>query len=585
MGVRHLDTYIRETVPGGFIRINIEDEIRMYFQKAGKTNPKPPIIVIDLITLYTPLSKYDRKGLYFGGRFNLAYTVIDELFGKLKGLGAKLVFFYDGPVPESKNETWCARQDRRYEEMLPLISAVDMGFDLTALMNYSPPLNFRYALKFIAKKYGELKVTMTHECDQELAAHATKVNALAIISNDSDFLIYEGSWKYWSSREIQLPTLVTMEYNRAALVRHLDLSFQQMPLLATLSGNDIMPFDVVKLLHYQLGYGDEFPKLARYIKALGNGPLNEVAIRNVLSTFTNSSTWFQQFQQSLNTYSVNINPQDGSTTGDLVQEALSKQESAFMYLLWLEKRLDVSIGLVDMRERDFGQDYGQLQISLIVRMAGIILFHRKPRQPTQCSIIIKTTHYEPHQAHSYPVVYPRDIETPTLLDLLSKDPVVLEDFQTVKYQLLAWIASDTLNPDKLREVPPQLRITVFSVYYLLDQKVLELFEADLLLQVAYDVAFETYDPKAVDYPRKIESRPFRLVFLYQTIYGLATKAYRLVGLDDENFRDDPPFDGVLFHKRYDDWSKGRCELEQIEEWRIYEELATQGSKLEKKRLV
>lgn len=580
MGVRHLDRFMRENVPGGCLRINIESEIRKYFQTAKTPNPPAPIIVIDLISLYTPLSQHDEKGVLFGGRFNLAYVAIDDFFAKLKSLGAKLEFFHDGPVQESKTETWCERQDGKYSNRLKLIEAVDAGTTVEELLSqYEIPSNVLYPLKHVAKKYGGFRLSMSRECDQELAAFATKARAFAVLSDDSDFLIYEGSWKYWSTRELELSTLFTMEFNRPALVEHLGLSFKQMPLFATLSGNHIMPYEVVRKFHITLGRSrDKFPNIGRYILDLPQKPLTEMGINSILRRVLNQGTvdkdLTERFQLSLDVYSVNIRPQVMNPTEDRVLQVLLVHDSPFMYQIWEGVPLDVSIGIVDMGRKDFGQNYARLQLFLIRRMAAIILFHRKPQRPTHCPIIIKMDHESPHQEHRVPIQYPRCLEIPSLAVMQSKEPVMVKHLRKVKFQLLSWIASDTVQHDRLRKIPQELRMTALTAYYLLEQRAIELFEADLFLQVAYDVTYDTYDYRSVVYPATIGSRPFRLIFLYQKIYALIAKAVCLVSLDGgDSVRNDPPFDGVLFHRYYDKFNDGQCDLGHIKDWRIYEDLA------------
>ncbi|XP_062564549.1 uncharacterized protein LOC134227219 isoform X2 [Armigeres subalbatus] len=539
--------------------------------------------VIDLFALFEPLGMHDQKGLFFGGRFNLAFVVIDKFFAKLTGLGAELVFFYDGPVNEPKSATWCNRQDKRYKDNLKLIEAIERGTDLRALMNkYKAPLNFGYPLRYAAQKHGKCIMTIGRECDQELVAYAIQVNALAIISEDSDYFIYEGSWRYWSARDLNLSTLRTTEFNRHTLVNYLGLNFKQMQLLGTLMGNDIMPHDAVKyfLKRYFRGV-NKFLDMAQYIRLFPFRKLNDNAVLTIFNDITNKivgKDLIQKFRRGLDTYSVKIQQLNFNPTADPLIEALIRRDSPFEYLIWGGKPLDVSMCIADMRQDDFGNDYAKLQIALISRMAGIILFHHKPQRPKQLPIIIKASHQEPHRVYTFPVKYPRDEATPTLLELLSKDQATQEKLRNIKFQLLSWTASDTLNPAELQKIPMQLRLTVFTLYCLLERHDLELFEADLFLQVAYDVSFQTYDIRAVEYPKAIKSRPYRLVFFYQKMFTYTAKAFRLVGLDDEdNFRDDPPLDGVLFHKRYDEWSQGQYGVDHIKEWRIYEGLLTDNN--------
>lgn len=50
-------------------------------------------------------------------------------------------------------------------------------------------------LRPIAVRYSEYHYSVNEECDLELAQYAHHHNALAVISNDTDFLIYEGRWQ------------------------------------------------------------------------------------------------------------------------------------------------------------------------------------------------------------------------------------------------------------------------------------------------------------------------------------------------------------------------------------------------------
>jgi hypothetical protein len=82
----------------------------------------------------------------------------------------------------------------------------------------------------------------------ETAAFATKNNALAVIADDSDYLIYKGNWRYWSARQLDLNDLSTMEYDRRALWDCLNLSEDQMKIFATIAGNDIIKYNEVQVI-------------------------------------------------------------------------------------------------------------------------------------------------------------------------------------------------------------------------------------------------------------------------------------------------------------------------------------------------
>ncbi|EAT47901.1 AAEL001015-PA [Aedes aegypti] len=572
MGVLHFDSFVRENVPNGIFHVDMEQEIRKYVDAAAA-----PMVVIDLISLYKPLSKYDQRALALGGRFKLAYSVISEFFERIKNLGVELVFFCYGSIQEQKDEGWRALQDARYIRNLKAFDDVDAGITVEEFTELHPNmLNFRFPLTNVAKKYGSLKLASRKSLERELATYANQHRALAIISCNSDFLVFEGSWRYWSSDQLKLPSLNTMEYNRSAIVDYLGLDFKQMPLFATLGGNKIMPYNIVKILHARLGTNrDKFYNIARFVRELPIAPLQEINILHILKLITNhdevDKQLVKQFQQSLDVYSSNTSVESVPPPRDPILSALSEDDSPFTYLIWQQKAPEVAIGHIDLR--DPGSDSAQLLISLIVRMAGIVLFHKEPHRPRHCSVIIKLDHMSSHQEHCFPVQYPPDVEPPTLPELLSRDPAEHLRLQDIKFHLLAWIISDTLQPDRLQQIPHPLRSTVYTLYYLIQHNALELFEADLFLQVAYDVVYKTYDPHSLEYPSVIKSRPYRMVFLYQKVYAWTWKAFRLLGINGGNhLQDGIAFDGVLLHKRYDEWSRGMYDLDRIKHMRIYEEL-------------
>lgn len=222
------------------------------------------------MSLYRPVCYADLPGLLCGGRFNQVAHLLEQFFKRLNQLGAKLVFFYDGPIQDTKYDTWTQRQDDKYIKMMEIIESVDRLSDLAWMANrfrQSIPNNTLYPVRQIAAKHGELMISIAKECDQELAAYANQVQAIAIISNDTDFMIYKGFWRYWSAKDINFDTLDTMEYNRLELVRKMGLSFKQMRLLATLGGNDIIRYEEVRHFHSKLGNPrQKFPRLADFVR-------------------------------------------------------------------------------------------------------------------------------------------------------------------------------------------------------------------------------------------------------------------------------------------------------------------------------
>lgn len=264
------------------------------------------------------------------------------------------------------------------------------------------------------------------------------------------------------------------------------------------------------------------------------------------------------------------------TNNPFEAELLSRHISLF-YQIWHSKNVECKPGVTDLRQQELGEQVPELKLSLMLRMGGIILNQRQMEgDHAECKVMIKLRHDTPHTQHSYRVEFPTHVKPPPIEELLSNEPVTCSDLQDTKLQLFCWIASDSIDHHRLEAIPKSLQITVLTLYYLLEKRVLRLIEADLILQIAHDVTFSKYDPKTVAYPRKLDRRPFRVTFVFQGIYALMANAFNLVGLTD-SFDEDPPFDGVLFHNWYEEWT-GRqpgveTHLNEIQEWRIYKSIA------------
>lgn len=66
-------------------------------------------------------------------------------------------------------------------------------------------------LRNIATRYGSLKTAVHHKCDAEIAQFASKINVLAIFTNDTHFLVFEGNWHVWFAGELKINYCLSME--------------------------------------------------------------------------------------------------------------------------------------------------------------------------------------------------------------------------------------------------------------------------------------------------------------------------------------------------------------------------------------
>lgn len=231
-----------------------------------------PTLVIDLMGFVNLLMR-DKISMLYGGRHIYYRLELENLLLKLQEV-ADLVFFEDGPVVDQKFQTWVKRSNLKYREMLDLIEKISKGFSLQQVVENLKQIpratTFMRMVEKVATKFGKLVVSVIKECDAELARYANNnKSVLAVLVDDTDFLVFAGHWRYFSLKQLNTFTLVTMEYDKRSLRYHLGLDDLQLRVLSTIAGNDIIQYEEVQGFHrYYCGHSPQhkFLFLAQFIR-------------------------------------------------------------------------------------------------------------------------------------------------------------------------------------------------------------------------------------------------------------------------------------------------------------------------------
>lgn len=85
------------------------------------------------------------------------------------------------------------------------------------------------------------------ECDEEIARFAYQNRCLAILGQDTDFVVYPGARHYWSIKNFDKHRMKTLEYSGARLASSLHLHYGHLPLLASLLGNDLIKREEIEV--------------------------------------------------------------------------------------------------------------------------------------------------------------------------------------------------------------------------------------------------------------------------------------------------------------------------------------------------
>lgn len=210
-----------------------------FFFLNRKLNIKPTII-FDINGLVYRQCCFIRGALGCNHPFLL--REYETFFDGLKTVGANLVFFSDGRVQNDKCEWWCKKQDNHYKAVQFILSKNIIYNDARTIKKY---LRFKCLILLQSviqmikhKNFGEVYVSMEVECDRSIAKHALDSKALAVVSDDTDFLIFCGDFQIWNSSSLILSKYSVEHIDREKLSDNLRLNRDQMKKFATIAGND-----------------------------------------------------------------------------------------------------------------------------------------------------------------------------------------------------------------------------------------------------------------------------------------------------------------------------------------------------------
>lgn len=217
-----------------------------------RKNPnKKPIIVFDSgnFSFYDALCT--SKGRYYSGELNEFDRTLDHWLENLKRR-AQLIVFGEFCVEKHTTDEWINRRNEEFRETEFFYEWIDKGER--------------------ASNHGKLKLgRIGHDIEPEIAHYATTKGAMAIFTRDTNFMIFDGLWKFWSYVDIDFEQFKVKEFDRLFINQVLSLTFEQRPLLATLMGNSFTEKYKYELhkFHRELGK-HTFHNVAQYIRQIFN---------------------------------------------------------------------------------------------------------------------------------------------------------------------------------------------------------------------------------------------------------------------------------------------------------------------------
>lgn len=468
----------------------------------------------------------DPSEMLCGGRYSRKIDLYDHLLRELSKI-ADLVFFEDGTLIHQKLDVWKQRQDRKYGNCIDVMENIYKEIPLNIIVAFNPhdipkTTMHRKIIEEKAKKYGKLIKSELKDCDTEIARFAiNNQRVLAVLADDTDFLIFPGKWRYFSVRNLNYLSFETMEYNRIALRRYLNLNDDQLIILSSINGNDIVNFDEVIPFHRALiGFkhrfcNARFPALADFIRSTS---LEEI-VRQL--SYHVAPECLRLFPESVDMYQLNFTH---VMEDDPLLKMLRKKDYFFILEIIKQNLQTFTTCYFDMRVdcfKNFFSAYSMLlrkQIGIVMKNGYIGNFYE---------LVTKTSHENSYHKNDLKPIHP-ETPLPPLIELIDREK--FPQYDSYRFGLALWtLGNKSFN---LESIPSNYLLDILTLTFLSENGFISVAEADLVLMSIFAVETKMIPDHHITPPSVINPRAFHIAFLFTKFHLFVEHSLEVTGLKD-----------------------------------------------------
>ncbi|XP_023584190.1 constitutive coactivator of peroxisome proliferator-activated receptor gamma isoform X1 [Trichechus manatus latirostris] len=245
MGVRGLQGFVGSTCPHICTVVNLRDLAERHRSKHPGCSPT---VVVDAMCCirywYTP------ESWVCGGQWREYFSALRNFVNAFAEVGIKLVFVFDGIVEQDKRDEWVKRRRKNSREISRIFQYIKSHGEQPGRHMFFIPPGLAVFTQLALKALGQEAHCSLQEADYEVASLGLQDGCLGVLGEDTDYLIYN-TCPYLSIRELCLDTLDTVMLCREKLCESLCLSVTDLPLLACLLGNDVIPQGMFESFRYK----------------------------------------------------------------------------------------------------------------------------------------------------------------------------------------------------------------------------------------------------------------------------------------------------------------------------------------------
>lgn len=405
---------------------------------------RDPILIIDIRQFAQIAVQREDINMVCGGRHQWISALFRRILTGLKKTGAKMVFFAPGNQLNDEPYIFIPKQELAYQSAHDILTRIDKGEPIRQILeskhrSIRATLAVEYNLTKVCKPFGELHYNYVRH-NQEIARYANehKADVLAIISGDSEFLVFDGEYENWPVMEMDWIKLTGIRVSRQAVLDGLKVTRKQLAMVGALAGSAYLPSFIPPMKRFNTKLVRVGPKsskivdLAAYVQTIPQTPNGEFDLAFVARDVFGDDYTEEELNTINNGLAVfNLNFKKPAVADPMLRHLM--RYDRLLYKLLTDKVFCVQ----DIAYTDYisvrSKTYADLMCPLMLRILGVLFAETKDTEFTR-EICMKFTHDELYEVIAMPPWYPP-------ADLHFPFKVLYEDHDNdsnQKWRLLLW---------------------------------------------------------------------------------------------------------------------------------------------------
>ncbi|KAF7279184.1 hypothetical protein GWI33_007593 [Rhynchophorus ferrugineus] len=253
MGVQDLQAFLEgSTLDGGSVSVDLLKIAKNVSQRQQPHNTNRKIRPLGgnkLKLIVDAENCLDRLyGGYFsdwacGGQWNRMVQFLSLLCGALERGNIEIAVVFNGTIEQCRMEEWRAEQANIRQRVGMVLKHINTKATPPPKIWWTPPICLRAALRMALRHMGITVMCTMDDHHQEVIAYCREYGFHGLLADDAEYAAFDPP-RYFSSEHLKLTyksSIETKEYMLSVLTKALNVTQEQVCIMAALLGNFLLP--------------------------------------------------------------------------------------------------------------------------------------------------------------------------------------------------------------------------------------------------------------------------------------------------------------------------------------------------------